>query len=94
MQVSSYEYFYSRDDLEKELSGITVATGDDTQVKVAVEGRNIMVLNGGDADIRLVDLNGRTVATGNAATTLDASSLPSNIYILRINNQSIKIALK
>ncbi len=88
------EYFYSRDDLEKELSGITVATGDDTQVKVAVEGRNIMVLNGGDADIRLVDLNGRTVATGNAATTLDASSLPSNIYILRINNQSIKIALK
>lgn len=53
-----------------------------------------MVLNGGDADIRLVDLNGRTVATGNAATTLDASSLPSNIYILRINNQSIKIALK
>ena len=88
------EYFYSAEDLEKELGGVTVVTGDEATVKVAVEGRNIVVLNGGDAPVQLIDLNGRTVATGNAAESIDASGLPANIYILRINNQSIKIALK
>lgn len=88
------EYFYSHEDLEKELAGVTVVAGDETSLKVAVEGRYITVLNGGYAPMQLIDLNGRTVASGNAAESLDASALPANIYILRINNQSIKIALK
>ena len=87
------EYLYDAENLDKELSGITTPTGA-ADVKVVLEGRNIVVLNGGNAAITLYDLNGRTVATGNAAEVLDASAFGAGIYVLTINNQSIKIALK
>lgn len=88
------EYFYDREALEKELGtgGISEAVGD-SGIKVVVEGKTLVVLNGGDAPFTLVDLNGRTVATGRATEALDISDLYSNIYILFINNQSFKVVL-
>lgn len=86
------EYFYDREALEKELGtgGISEAAGG-FGIKVVVEGKTLVVLNGGDAPFTLVDLNGRTVAIGRASEALDISDLYSNIYILFINNQSFKV---
>lgn len=89
------QYLYDREALEQEMAGVTLVSSDsESAISVAVEGRRIIVMNGSDSPIVLYDINGRTVATGNAAEALDASHLASGIYLLSINNQSFKIAIK
>ena len=89
------QYMYDRDALEKEMAGIELPAADaESALGVAVDGRDIIVLNAGAAAVSLFDTNGRGVAAGNAAEVLDASSLPAGIYILSVNNQSFKIVLK
>lgn len=62
--------------------------------EVVTEGRNILVLNAGDAPLALYSTTGQLVATGSASQVIDGSSLPAGIYLLKVNNSTIKIALR
>ena len=62
--------------------------------EVVTEGRNILVLNAGDAPLALYSTTGQLVATGSASQVIDGSSLPAGIYLLKVNNSIIKIALR
>lgn len=79
-------------DVENLAAGIDTVEGDD--FNVVIEGRNILVLNAADSSLELYNATGHIVATGSASQTLDASSLPAGIYLLRVNNSTIKIALR
>lgn len=87
------EYRYDRFTLAEQL-GIDGISADGDNLKAVVEGRNIIILNGGDASVALYDLNGRKMADGNAADVLDASHLNAGIYLLRVSNKAIKVVLK
>ena len=90
------EYFYDADALKNELGEVSITdifAGDESRISVYVEGHNVIVLNGGDAPVRITDINGRTVATGKASEAINVSDLNPNIYILFINNKSFKLAL-
>ena len=87
------EYRYDRDELADQV-GIESVSGDDNKIQVAVEGRNIIVLNGGNAPVVLFDMNGCQVAAGSAANVLDASGLNAGIYLLNVCNKAVKVVLK
>ena len=88
-------YLYDREALEKELSGVALVSADsESAVSVRVDGRLITISNGGDAPLGVFDLNGRKMAGGNASAPVDATGFAPGIYVLTINNQSFKIAIK
>ena len=87
------EYRYDLDELADQV-GIESVSGDDNKIQVAVEGRNIIVLNGGNAPVVLFDMNGCQVAAGSAANVLDASGLNAGIYLLNVCNKAVKVVLK
>ena len=87
------EYRYDREALAEQL-GVESVASDDDSLSAVVEGRNIIVLNAGDAPVALFDLNGRQVLAGNAATVIDASSLAGGVYLLNVSGKALKVVLK
>ncbi len=83
------EMLYDVEDLRADITTVT-----DDNVSIITEGRNILVLNAGDAPLALYTTTGQLVATGSASQALDASALPAGIYLLKVNNSTIKIALR
>lgn len=87
------EYRYDRDALAEEL-GVDTVADDAAQLQVVINGRDIVVVNGGDAPAVLFDLNGRKVASANANALIDASSLNSGVYLLNVGEKTAKVVLK
>lgn len=90
------EYQYDNNALAEELglSGVSVAAAEGSAIGAVVEGRRVVVLNGGNSPVAILDLDGRLAASGTADEAIDVAALAPGIYILSINNQSIKIAVK
>lgn len=89
------ELMYDRQALEDELSGIESVSDDaDDAISAVVNGRRIIVINGGDAVASLYDMNGRVVMSGDAAFGLDASGLASGVYVLAVKDKAFKVILK
>lgn len=89
------ELQYDREALEKELAGVESVSADaDGGVSAIVNGRHIIVVNGGDAAVTLFDMNGRAVMSGDAAFGLDASALASGVYVLAVKDKAFKVILK
>lgn len=88
------EYNYDAAALEAQLMGINDVAADPNAVKAVVEGKNILVLNAGNAPVQLYNTQGALSLTSTADMAIDASSLPAGIYILKVKNTVIKIALK
>lgn len=86
------EYAYDSNKLAEELGVESIAANG--SLSAVVEGRNIIVLNGGDAPVAVYDISGRTVATGHADRVIDASDLSAGVYVLTVKGTSLKIALK
>ncbi|MCM1348292.1 MAG: T9SS type A sorting domain-containing protein [Firmicutes bacterium] len=86
------ELQYNPDDID--LSGIVgaVETIADENLQVVVEPGAILVLNAGNAPVELYNITGVLVARGTADKTLSTEALASGIYILKVNNRSIKVA--
>lgn len=87
------EYRYDRNQLAENL-GVDDITGEGAPLNAVVEGRSIIVLNGGDAPVALFDISGRRVAQGRASQVIDASALPAGVYMLTVKGKSLKVYLK
>jgi hypothetical protein len=71
-----------------EVSGIS-EIGSDDSAKVSVDGGAICV--DGDADVRIVAMNGATVYSGRGETRINVAP---GIYVVIINNSATKVAVK
>lgn len=78
-------------DLEALKAGVEMIDADEFQV--VVEPGQILVLNCGNSPVELFSTTGALVARGNAATALDTSGIASGVYILKVNNHSVKVIL-
>lgn len=65
----------------------------DTNIRVALDGGRLTVLNAGNAPFTLFDLNGRAVLKAIATDSPSVAHLAKGIYILKINDTTCKIAL-
>lgn len=89
------EYFYSPDAVLAEIegSGVEGVEGDGIAVKVVLEDSNLLILNAGNAPVALYTIDGRMVHSGTADVMIPVLGLSKGIYVVKVNNQSIKISL-
>lgn len=88
------EYCYNAEALQAEIgsSGIESATSD-SAIRVILEGSNIFVINAGNAPIAIYSIDGRQLVNTTADKMIPVSDLGKGIFIVKVNNTSIKISL-
>jgi len=89
--VSLYNEKYSTISWADEVSGVEdIATSTDAGVKVTVDGDNVTVKASGDCDVKIIDMLGRTVATGVANTPLRLAA--AGVFIVLTPGNTVKIS--
>lgn len=81
-------------DYDALVSGIESVEADHGGIQTVVEGRDIVVLNAGNAPVALYNTLGSLMLSTTADSPINASALPAGVYILKVSNTSFKIALK
>ena len=85
------QLMYNYDDL---VAGIESVGADHNGIQAVVEGRDIVVLNAGNAPVALYNTLGSLMLSTTADTPINASAFPAGVYILKVSNTTFKIALK
>ncbi|MCM1110815.1 MAG: hypothetical protein NC336_06380 [Clostridium sp.] len=62
-------------------------------IQVVVEPGSILVLNAGNAPVELFSATGALVARTTADLVIPTDALAHGVYILKVNNQTVKVAL-
>ncbi len=88
------QYCYDPDAIEiPGLAGIEGVGADNDAVKVVREGSDLVVLNAGNEAVALYDVEGRLVKSGTADKVIPVAGLAKGIYIVKVKNTTVKVAL-
>lgn len=87
------EYNYNAEALKQELGAIDEVVDDSSAIHAVIEGTNLFVINAGNAPVALYSIDGRLLATTTADQMISISDFEKGIYIIKVQNSTIKIRL-
>lgn len=90
------EYCYDANALKAEIdgnTGIDDIEADSEAIRVVLEGDQLFVINAGNAPLAVYAADGRHLVNTTADKMIPAATLGKGIFIIKVNNKSIKFAL-